>query len=132
MMNHKNDESQKWIYSVLLTEMNNLDFIKNDLDFLKKLSTSINVQNNPKNFIEYLKIEYYKNLKLGDRIFEVLNNFIVNNNQDIKYYHERQTIEFIFELYSRSKFQNQNKFLDLIDNFLINDGYRNSVQGLIE
>ena len=135
ILKFKNDEENEYFYTLDLNKMVGLGFIQNDFDFIKNLSTSLNVRREVKAFIEYLQDEYHKDTSISERIFELIGNIIKNIDsiEENGYYDSRPLIEFILELNTRTKSDEKKKeILNLIDKFLESDKLRYSTKSAIE
>ena len=135
ILKFKDAESAKWHYQYSLEKLNNLELIENDFKFVTELAKSISIQKDSSHFWEYLKHEYYQNFMLSDKILDIIQTFLSsdNINADVYYYRDTELIAFILELYSRVKIESKKvRCLDLMDQFLMSDKYRNSTKELLE
>jgi energy-coupling factor transporter ATP-binding protein EcfA2 len=135
ILKFKDDESVEWHYQYSLEKLHNLKLIENDFKFVTELTKSISIQKDSSHFWEYLKHEYYQNFRLSDKILDIIQTFLSSDNSDadVHYYRDTELIAFILELYSRAKIESKKvRCLDLMDQFLMSDKYRNSTKELLE
>ncbi|WP_321315044.1 ATP-binding protein [Halarcobacter sp.] len=135
ILRFKNNEENDYFYTLDLVKMNGLNFIQDDFEFVKSLASSIHIKKDVKSFIEYLQNEYHADTNIAEKIFELLEELIqkIDSSKETGYYDSRPLIEFILELNTRTKSDEQKvKILDLIDKFLINDTLRFSTKSAIE
>lgn len=136
VLEYKDNKSVSWSYQYELNNLEGLNLIETDFNFVKKLAKSLNIQKDSSHFWEYLRYEYYQDFKQSDKILEIINIFLNNEDtadRDSYGYRDSELITFILELYSRAKKQaSKTKCLDLLDQFLMSDRYRNSTQKLLE
>lgn len=135
ILKFKDDESAKWHYQYSLEKLHNLKLIENDFEFVTELSKSISIQKNSSHFWEYLQHEYYQNFMLSDKILDIIQTFLSSDNSDadVHYYRDTELIAFILKLYSRARIELKKvRCLDLMDQFLMSDKYRNSTKKLLE
>ena len=135
ILKFKDNESAEWHYQYSLEKLHNLKLIENDFEFVTELAKSISIQKDSSHFWEYLKHEYYQNFMLSDKILDIIQTFLSSDNSDadVHYYRDTELIAFILELYSRAKVESKKvKCLDLMDQFLMSDKYRNSTKELLE
>ncbi|QOG13164.1 NACHT domain-containing protein [Arcobacter sp. FWKO B] len=135
ILRFKNHEENDYFYTLDLVKMNGLNFIQDDFEFVKSLASSIHIKKDVKSFIEYLQNEYLADTNIAEKIFELLEELIqkIDSSKETGYYDSRPLIEFILELNTRTKSDEQKvKILDLIDRFLISDILRFSTKSAID
>lgn len=135
ILRFKNNEENDYFYTLDLVKMNGLNFIQNDFEFVKSLASSIHIKKDVKSFIEYLQNEYHSDTNISEKIFELLEELIqkIDSLKETGYYDSSPLIEFILELNTRTKSDEQKvDILNLIDKFLISDTLRFSTKSAIE
>ncbi|WP_373030938.1 NACHT domain-containing NTPase [Sulfurovum sp.] len=135
ILRFKNNEDNDYFYTLDLLKMNGLNFIQDDFEFVKSLASSIHIKKDVKSFIEYLQNEYHADTNIAEKIFELLEELIqkIDSSKETGYYESRPLIEFILELNTRTKSDEQKvDILNLIDKFLISDTLRFSTKSAIE
>lgn len=135
ILRFKDNEENDYFYTLDLVKMNGLNFIQDDFEFVKSLASSIHIKKDVKSFIEYLQNEYHSDINIAEKIFVLLEEIIqkINSIKETGYYDSRPLIEFILELNTRTKSDEQKvDILNLIDNFLISDTLRFSTKSAID
>lgn len=135
ILKFKNTESNDYFYTFDLRKMNGSNFIQNDFDFIKNLAQSTHIKKEMRSFIEYLQKEYHLDTTISEKIFELLEELIhnIDSTKDMGYYDPSPLIEFILELNTRTK-SDENKIviLDLMDKFLMSDSLRHTTKSAID
>lgn len=124
ILRFKNNEENNYFYTLDLVKMNGLNFIQDDFKFVKSLTSSIHIKKDVSNFIKYLQNEYYLDTNIAEKIFELLEELIqkIDSLKETGYYDSRPLIDFILELNTRTKSDEQKvEILNLIDKFLVSD-----------
>lgn len=135
ILKFKNNKENDYFYTFDLVKMNGLNFIQDDFEFVKSLASSIHIKKDVKSFIEYLQNEYHSDTNITEKIFVLLEEIIqkIDSLKEIGYYDSRPLIEFILELNTRTKSDEQKvDILNLIDKFLLSDTLRFSTKSAIE
>lgn len=135
ILRFKNNEENDYFYTLDLVKMNGLNFIQDDFEFVKSLASSIHIKKDVKSFIEYLQNEYHSDTNIAEKIFVLLEEIIQKLDllKETGYYDSRPLIEFILELNTRTKSDEQKiNILNLVDKFLISDTLRFSTKSAIE
>lgn len=134
ILKHKSDETNEDIHSLRLEKMNGLNFIQNDFEFVTGLISSLNIRREVNDFIKYLQNEYHLDTSISGKIFKLLAELIkILDSGESDYYDSRLLIEFILELNTRAKSdENKKEILNLIDKFLESDTLRFNTKSAIE
>lgn len=136
ILRFKDNQESRHFYTFELSKMNGLNFIQDDFEFIKTLTSSINIKTEINSFIKYLQKEYHANTNISDKVFELLAILIQNIDavKDVNsYYDSKPLIEFILELNTRVNSDKQkDEILNLIDKFLIIDNLRFSTKSVID
>lgn len=135
ILRFKNNEENDYFYTLDLVKMNGLNFIQDDFEFVKSLASSIHIKKDVKSFIEYLQNEYHSDTNIAEKIFVLLEEIIqkLDSLKETGYYDSKPLIEFILELNTRTKSDEQKiDILNLVDKFLISDTLRFSTKSAIE
>ncbi len=136
IVKYKNDESAAWHIHFAIKNFKGLKLIENDIEFIKNLAKSKFTLKESYDFWDYLKNEFYNNKRLSGQILEIIDIFIEAHSslkEDSYDYRSKERIEFLMELYSRFDDEHdKERCLEIIDKFLMNDQYRNSIQSYLE